>query len=141
MPSDLFELNKPIRVSDALFGGASGTQVLGGRRFFGDRATLLFKMFLTLLFPSSAVKCRYGMVMSNLEVDFLDELCSCLKFVVSNVNHEGCREGLTLNSWRGHPRRRNVAAQVAEELKTVTYATPPMEKRRKKDRKLLEGVC
>ena len=31
-----------------------------------------------------------------------------------------------------HPRRRNVAAQVAEELKTVTYATPPMEERRKK---------
>ena len=34
-----------------------------------------------------------------------------------------------------HPRRRNVAAQVAEELKTVTYATPPMEERRKKERK------
>ena len=30
------------------------------------------------------------------------------------------------------PRRRNVSAQVAEELKkTVTYATPPMEERRK----------
>ena len=33
-----------------------------------------------------------------------------------------------------YPRRRNVAAQVAEELKPVTYATPPnMEERRKKD--------
>ena len=30
-----------------------------------------------------------------------------------------------------YPRRRNVAAQVAEELKTVTYAKPPpMEERR-----------
>ena len=28
----------------------------------------------------------------------------------------------TLLDW--HPRRQNVAAQVAEELKTVTYATP-----------------
>ena len=27
------------------------------------------------------------------------------------------------------PRRRNLAAQVAEELKTVTYATPPLEER------------
>ena len=32
-----------------------------------------------------------------------------------------------------YPRRQNVAAQVMEELKTVTlYATPPMEERRKK---------
>ena len=30
------------------------------------------------------------------------------------------------------PRTERVAAQVAEELKTVTYATPPMEERRKK---------
>ena len=30
------------------------------------------------------------------------------------------------------PQRRNVAAQVAEELKTVTYATPSMEERGKK---------
>ena len=30
-----------------------------------------------------------------------------------------------------YPRRRNVAAQVADELKAVTYATPPMEERRK----------
>ena len=29
-----------------------------------------------------------------------------------------------------YPQRRNVAAQVAEELKTVIYATPPMEERR-----------
>ena len=29
-----------------------------------------------------------------------------------------------------YPRRRNVVAQVSEELKTVTYATPPMEERR-----------
>ena len=31
------------------------------------------------------------------------------------------------------PPRRNVAAQVVEELKTVTYLTPPMEERRKID--------
>ena len=31
-----------------------------------------------------------------------------------------------------YPQRRDVAAQVAEELNTVTYATPPMEERRKK---------
>ena len=31
-----------------------------------------------------------------------------------------------------YPRKRNVAAQVAEELKTVTYTTPPMEESRKK---------
>ena len=31
--------------------------------------------------------------------------------------------------------RRDVAAQMAEELKTVTYATPPMEKRRRKQNK------
>ena len=30
-------------------------------------------------------------------------------------------------------RRRNVAAHVAEELKMVTYATPSMEERRKKE--------
>ena len=29
------------------------------------------------------------------------------------------------------PRRRNVAAHMAEELRTVTYVTPPMEERRK----------
>ena len=34
-----------------------------------------------------------------------------------------------------YPGRRNVAAQVADELKTVTYATPPMEERTKKERK------
>ena len=34
-------------------------------------------------------------------------------------------------------RRRNVAAQVVEELKTVTYATPPMEERRKTTKKPL----
>ena len=34
------------------------------------------------------------------------------------------------------PRSRNVAAQVAEELKTVTYATPPMGELIKKDKKL-----
>ena len=34
-----------------------------------------------------------------------------------------------------YPRRRNVAAQVAVELKPVTYATHPMEERRKKDKK------
>ena len=35
-----------------------------------------------------------------------------------------------------YPRRRNVAAKVAEEFKkTVTYATTPMDKRRKKDKK------
>ena len=28
-----------------------------------------------------------------------------------------------------YPRRRNVAFEVAEELKTVTYATPPVEER------------
>ena len=28
-----------------------------------------------------------------------------------------------------------MAAQVAEELKTITYATPPMEERRKKEKK------
>ena len=33
------------------------------------------------------------------------------------------------------PRRRNVAAHVAEELKMVTYATLPMEERRKKEKK------
>ena len=33
---------------------------------------------------------------------------------------------------RLYPRRRNVAAQMAEKLKTVTYDTPPMEERRKK---------
>ena len=30
---------------------------------------------------------------------------------------------------------RNVAAQAAEELKTVTYATPPMEERRERKKK------
>ena len=30
-----------------------------------------------------------------------------------------------------YPRRRNVAAQVAEELKMATYATPLMEEHRK----------
>ena len=34
-----------------------------------------------------------------------------------------------------HPQRRNVTAQMAEELKTATYATPPMEERRRKGEK------
>ena len=34
-----------------------------------------------------------------------------------------------------YPRRRNVAAQVAVELKPVTCATHPMEERRKKEEK------
>ena len=46
----------------------------------------------------------------------------------------------TLNGERDskgkYPRRRNVAAQVAaDKLKAITYATPPMEQRRKKRRK------
>ena len=36
-----------------------------------------------------------------------------------------------------YPRRRNVAAQVGKELKTVTYAAPSMEERRKKERNML----
>ena len=38
-----------------------------------------------------------------------------------------------MTSMHLYPRRRNVAAQVANDLKTVTYATPPMEGRRKKE--------
>ena len=38
-----------------------------------------------------------------------------------------------------YPRRRNVAAHVADELKTVTDAAPLMEERGKK-RKTLEGA-
>ena len=34
-----------------------------------------------------------------------------------------------------------MAAQVAEELKTVTYATPPMEERRKKKNLLYVLIC
>ena len=33
------------------------------------------------------------------------------------------------------PKTENVTVQLAEELKTVTYATPPMEERRKKEKK------
>ena len=36
-----------------------------------------------------------------------------------------------------YTRRRNVAAQVAEELKTVTYATPPLEECRKEKKKII----
>ena len=35
-----------------------------------------------------------------------------------------------------HRFRRNVAAQVAEEIKMVTYATPPMEERRKRKKQM-----
>ena len=35
----------------------------------------------------------------------------------------------------------NVVAQVAEELKTVTYATPPMEEHRKKERPQASGMA
>ena len=40
-----------------------------------------------------------------------------------------------------HPQRQNVAAQVAEELKTVTYATAPMEERRKESIEQLLTGC
>ena len=36
-----------------------------------------------------------------------------------------------------YPRIRNEAAQVAEKLKTVTYASPPMEEPRKKKKEYL----
>ena len=36
--------------------------------------------------------------------------------------------------------RRNVAAQVAEELKTVMYATPLEERRKKKENKLHQPI-
>ena len=44
--------------------------------------------------------------------------------------------------YRTNTHRRNVAAQVAEEeLKTVTFAaTPPVEERRKKERKTLRDA-
>ena len=42
---------------------------------------------------------------------------------------------MTADLYMAYPRRRNVAAQVAEELKTITYATPHMEERRKKEKK------
>ena len=37
-----------------------------------------------------------------------------------------------ITSMHLYPQRRKVAAQVAEELKTVTYGTPLMEERREK---------
>ena len=39
-----------------------------------------------------------------------------------------------------YPRRWNVAAQVAEELKTVTCATPPVGERRKKKKRRYASV-
>ena len=39
-----------------------------------------------------------------------------------------------------YPQRWNVAAQVAEELKMVTYATPPMEESRKKELKEIPSL-
>ena len=42
---------------------------------------------------------------------------------------------MLLGARRRGLRERNVAAQVAEGLKTVTYATPPREERRKKRRR------
>ena len=39
---------------------------------------------------------------------------------------------MKITSMHLYPRRWNVTAQVMEELKTVTYTTPPMEERRKK---------
>ena len=45
-----------------------------------------------------------------------------------------------ITSMHLYPRRSNVAAEVAEELKTVTYATPPMEERRKKKKGALFHV-
>ena len=42
---------------------------------------------------------------------------------------------LTVGSMHLYPGRQNVAAQVAEELKPITYATLPMEERRKRRRR------
>ena len=39
---------------------------------------------------------------------------------------------MKITSMHLYPRRWNVAAQVVEELKAVTYATPPMEEHRMK---------
>ena len=49
-----------------------------------------------------------------------------------------------LTSMHLYSRRWNVVAQVAEELETVTYATPPIEERREREtntvEKLMEGL-
>ena len=60
--------------------------------------------------------------------------------ILSSVSQSETGDGLwkhenNQRSMHLYPRRRNVAAQVAEELKTVTYAIPPMEERRKKRKK------
>ena len=41
---------------------------------------------------------------------------------------------MKITSMHLYPQRQNVTAQVAEEFKMVTYATSPMEERRRKKR-------
>ena len=62
--------------------------------------------------------------------------CTHVKDPVVHVSQSSVDYGNTkITSLHLYPRRRNVAAQVAEELKTVTYTIPPMEERRKKRKK------
>ena len=56
---------------------------------------------------------------------------------LSPANHTEDNENTKITSMHLYPRRRNGAAQMAEELKTVTYANPSYagtQKERKKER-------
>ena len=62
-----------------------------------------------------------------------NDLCDTGKWSLMTLGNDIMKSGNgPLWHWVIHPRRRNVAVQVAEELKTVTHATPSMEERRKK---------
>ena len=59
--------------------------------------------------------------------------CLVVKYPVVHVRVPWIMETRKITSMHLYPRRWNVATQVAEELKTVTYATPPMEACRERE--------
>ena len=61
--------------------------------------------------------------------------CTHVKDLLVHVKSSVDYGNMKITSMLLYPRRWNVAAQVAEELITVTYATPPMEERRNKEEK------
>ena len=65
-------------------------------------------------------------------IGYFDQFCNHYANFVKKFNTPQHSKNTKITSMHLYPRRWNVAAQEAKELKTVTYATPPMKECRKK---------
>ena len=80
-------------------------------------------------------RCRCSQAPVCIRTHVYERPCPHVKDPVVRVRVRG-----KITSMHLYPRRRNVAGQVAEELKTAKYTTPPTEERRKKIRRKMSVI-